>query len=171
MNCKHGRLPFLYLAMPIRGDPRKLNFWYPLIDQVRNRLSEWKSNNLSMGGHLILLKFAMSALPVYFISFFMAPSGFISSLKSIFNAFFWEGSEDFRKISWIKWDTICLRKEQGGLGVKRLREFNLALLRKWCWRMLEEKGSLWNEVLCACYGEVRGGCVFEGEGGLFGGRL
>jgi len=50
MNCKHGSLPFLYSGMPIGDDPRKLNFWYPPMDQVRNRLSgQKKSNNLSMG--------------------------------------------------------------------------------------------------------------------------
>jgi hypothetical protein len=31
MNCKHGRLPFLYLGLPIGGDPRKLQFLFPLI--------------------------------------------------------------------------------------------------------------------------------------------
>jgi len=26
LNCKLGRVPFLYLGLPIGGDPRKLNF-------------------------------------------------------------------------------------------------------------------------------------------------
>jgi hypothetical protein len=41
-----------------------------------------------------------------------------------------EGSENFGKISWIKWDIICLNKEKGGLVVRRMREFNLDFLRK-----------------------------------------
>jgi len=49
-----------------------------------------------------------------------------------------------------------LRKEEGGLGVRRLREFNLALLGKWWWRILQEQGNLWYQVLCARYGEERG---------------
>jgi len=43
--------------------------------------------------------------------------------------------EDIRKISWIKWDTVCLNKEKGGLEVGRLREFNTALLGKWWWML------------------------------------
>jgi len=27
INCKLGKLPFLYLGLPIGGDPRKLKFW------------------------------------------------------------------------------------------------------------------------------------------------
>jgi len=36
MRCKHGLLPFMYLGLPIGGDPRKLQFWYPLVDRIRN---------------------------------------------------------------------------------------------------------------------------------------
>ncbi|GAU22961.1 hypothetical protein TSUD_247050 [Trifolium subterraneum] len=42
-----------------------------------------------------------------------------------------------------------------------LREFNLALLGKWCWRMLVDRGGLWFRVLAARYGVERG-CVREG---------
>ncbi|GAU44567.1 hypothetical protein TSUD_367230 [Trifolium subterraneum] len=75
MGCKHGRLPFMYLGLPIGGDERKLQFWYPLVDRIRKRLSGWKCKNLSFGGHLILLKSVLSSIPVYFLSFFKAPSG------------------------------------------------------------------------------------------------
>ncbi|PNX90844.1 cysteine-rich receptor-like protein kinase, partial [Trifolium pratense] len=61
-----------------------------------------------------------------------------------------------RKIAWVNWKTICLRKEYGGLGVRRLREFNLALLGKWCWRMLVDREGMWFRVLAARYG-VEGG--------------
>jgi len=44
----------------------------------------------------------------------------------------------------------------GGLGVRRLGEFNLSLLGKWCLRLLEVKDELWYRVLKARYGEVGG---------------
>jgi len=52
-------------------------------------------------------------------------------------------------------------KEVGGLGVRRIREFNIALLGKWCWRLLVEKERLWYRVLSARYGEV-GGRLLDG---------
>jgi len=42
------------------------------------------------------------------------------------------------------------------LGVRRIREFNLALLRKWCWMMHVGKDSLWFKVLAARYCLERG---------------
>ncbi|GAU11399.1 hypothetical protein TSUD_343900 [Trifolium subterraneum] len=84
-----------------------------------------------------------------------------------------------------------LPQECGGLGVRKLREFNLALLGKWCWRMLVDREGLWFRVLAARYGIERGRlCVGglrgsswwrdvarirdgggEGEGGWFGGHI
>ena len=62
----------------------------------------------------------------------MAPSCIISSIKSLLNNFFWGGTEEHRIISWIGLKSVCLRKEYGGLEVRKLREFNISLLGKWC---------------------------------------
>ena len=78
----------------------------------------------------MLLKSVLSSLPVYALSFFKAPTGIVSSIESILIFFF--GSDDHRKIHWVDWNTVCGSKEVGGLGVRRIREFNLALLGRWC---------------------------------------
>lgn len=57
-----------------------------------------------------------------------------------------------KKIVWVKWEVVCLPKELGGLGVKNLEWFNLALLGKWGWRLLTERDSLWSCILRSKYG-------------------
>ena len=49
---------------------------------------------------------------------------------------------DHGKIIWVDWHSICRSQEVGGLGVRRIKEFNFALLGKWCWRLLVDKDSL-----------------------------
>jgi len=99
LNCKVGKISFLYLGLSIGGDPRRLVFWEPVINTIKSRLAGWQSRFLSYGGRLILLKSVLSSLPVYALSFFKAPSGIISTIESIFNKKIWGGSEDNRKIS------------------------------------------------------------------------
>ncbi|GAU44274.1 hypothetical protein TSUD_135150 [Trifolium subterraneum] len=94
--CRVGKIPFLYLGLPIGGDSRRLGLWKPVLARLKNRLSGY------------------------------------------------------------------LRKEYGGLRVRQLREFNLALLGKWCWRMLVDREGLWFRALAARYGVERGRV---GEGG------
>jgi hypothetical protein len=91
LNCKVGKIPFLYLGLSIGGDPRRLAFWDPVVNTIKSRLSRWQSRFLSFGGRLVLLKSVLTSLPVYALSFFKAPSGIISSINSIFSKFFGEG--------------------------------------------------------------------------------
>ena len=72
-----GSFPFVYLDLPMGGDPRCLSFWEPLINRINYRLSGWKSKHLSFGGRLVLLKSVLSSLPVY-----------VLSIESILNCFF-----------------------------------------------------------------------------------
>jgi len=47
--------------------------------------------------------------------------------------------------------------------VRRLREFNIGLLGKWCWRLLVDRGSFWYRVLVARYGEEDGRLAVGGR--------
>lgn len=78
------------------------------------------------------------------------------------NAIHSKESEESRKIPWVNWDLVCKPREEGGLGVKILHIFNLALLGKWRWRVLFEGRGLWFKGLKVRYGA---GSVFREAGG------
>jgi hypothetical protein len=104
---------------------------------------------------VVIIKSVLSATPVYFLSFFKAPAGIISKLECIFKKFLWGGSEE-RKLNWVKWEKVCRPLEEGGLGIKNLRAFNLALLSKWEWKIRDERAGLWYRALGNRY-EIRDG--------------
>jgi hypothetical protein len=58
-----------------------------------------------------------------------------------------------------------LDKEVSGLGVRRIREFNLSLVGKWCWSQGADRLGLWFRLLASRYSLVRGGCKL-GSGGV-----
>ncbi|GJU23247.1 reverse transcriptase domain, reverse transcriptase zinc-binding domain protein [Tanacetum coccineum] len=43
----------------------------------------------------------------------------------------------------VAWEVVCLPKEEGGLGIKRLADFNKALMTSHIWKLLSKKDSLW----------------------------
>ncbi|XP_057739674.1 uncharacterized mitochondrial protein AtMg00310-like [Arachis stenosperma] len=65
--------------------------------------------------------------------------------------FWWGQRVNERKLQWIKWDTVCRNKDQGGLGFKDLKAFNLAMLEKKSWRILKKFDSLLYRVYKAKY--------------------
>jgi hypothetical protein len=38
LNCKVGKVPFVYLGLSIGGDPRRIAFWGPVLKTIKTRL-------------------------------------------------------------------------------------------------------------------------------------
>ena len=143
LNCKHMKIPFMYLGMPIGGNPRKSQFWQPVINKVRNRLSSWKGKLISVAGRVCFIKSVISALPLYYMSFFKMPKSVEKELIKIQRNFLWGWGSEARKIAWVSWENICKPKEMGGLGIRDIGNFNIALLAKWKWKIMEYGNRSW----------------------------
>lgn len=50
-------------------------------------------------------------------------------------------------MNWINWDKMCMPKDEGGLGFKKLDLFNQAMLVKQGWRFLHNLTALVTRVL------------------------
>ncbi|GLT47960.1 hypothetical protein SLA2020_216110 [Shorea laevis] len=88
------------------------------------------------------------------MTIYMLPKGVIKLLDKIRRDFLWGGGEERNKIRWVKWDTVCKSKKEGGLGVRDLRTFNLALMGKWWGRLATSKECVLWRVLEAKYGNI-----------------
>ncbi|KAJ0432124.1 putative reverse transcriptase zinc-binding domain-containing protein [Helianthus annuus] len=81
------------------------------------------------------------------MSLFLAPMSIINKIDRIRRDFVWGISDSKKKFRWVKWDSMMRSKKSGGLGVGRLRDFNLAMLTKWWWRFNMNPNQLWASVV------------------------
>ena len=52
----------------------------------------------------------------------------------------------------VKWEVVCLPREEGGLGIKDIPKFNEALLGKWIWALATDQQQLWVRIINSKYG-------------------
>ena len=69
-------------------------------------------------------------MPNYVMGAFLLPKGLYDEIETLLKGFWWDSEKDHSSIHWQYWDHLCAPKNQGGMGFKKLRGFNLALLGK-----------------------------------------
>ena len=70
LNCALLQFPFCYLGIPIDVNPKTRVVWDLVIRKFEDRLNRWNKRNISMAGRLTLIKAVLTALPLFYLSFF-----------------------------------------------------------------------------------------------------
>ena len=78
-----------------------------------------------------MIKSVLSSLPIYYMSIFKIPEKVASEMDKIQARFLWGGCDEKRKMHLVIWDKATVSKEEGGLGIKKIRVMNECLLIKW----------------------------------------
>ena len=157
LGCKTGSFPISYLGIPLGAKHKAVGVWDSIEERFRKRLASWKIQYISKGGRATLIRSILSSLPIYYLSLFRMPQKVCARLEKIQKQFLWGGSDHDRKISLVRWATVCTDKSKGGIGIKSFSKMNKALLGKWSWRFANERNSLWRKVICSKFGESFGG--------------
>ncbi|KAK1288881.1 hypothetical protein QJS10_CPB19g00364 [Acorus calamus] len=143
IGIPQGQLPVTYLGLPLFTGALTSGLCLPLIDKLRRRLQRWHGHLLSFAGRLELAKTVLSSLQLYWTSAFALPSSTIKAMEKVIRAFLWRGPTLKRSLHHVNWATVCLPKEEGGLGLKRIRDWSMAALGARFWEMAAGQSSLW----------------------------
>ncbi|XP_062021276.1 uncharacterized protein LOC133737799 [Rosa rugosa] len=135
-----------YLGMPLIHSRVNKYTYISILDKVQSRLSGWKSKVLSMAGRLTLIHSVTATIPSYAMQTAKLPTSICDSLDKLNRNFLWGDIEDKRRVHLINWDTVCLPKSLGGLGIKKSSEMNQAMLAKAGWRLFQNNSGLWATV-------------------------
>ena len=157
LGCKVRSLPTSYLGLPLGAKHKALGVWDLIEERYRKRLANWKMQYISKGGRATLIRSTLSSLPIYYLSLFRMPQKVCARLERIQRQFLWGGTANVKKISLVKWATVCTDKRKGGIGIKSYSNMNKALLSKWSWRFANDRKALWRRVISCKFGESSGG--------------
>ncbi|CAI0429274.1 unnamed protein product [Linum tenue] len=136
-----------YLGVPVlHGRITKQTYKY-IMDKIDQRLAGWKADNLSLAGRVTLAMSVLNALPSYAMQTAMLPASVCDYLDRKIRAFIWGSQQGRRRIHLINWETVCLPKSQGGLGLRSARELNTTYFLKLAWTILKHPEELWVRVL------------------------
>ncbi|XP_071695868.1 uncharacterized protein [Rutidosis leptorrhynchoides] len=102
VGCQVGVFSFTYLGLPIGSKMLKLNYWSPVIEKIKGRLSDWRMRTLSFGGRVVLIKSVLNSLPLYYFSLFQKSgtsiedmnvnfkNSFVKAIADGSNTLFWD---------------------------------------------------------------------------------
>uniref|UniRef100_A0A5B7C6K9 Reverse transcriptase zinc-binding domain-containing protein n=1 Tax=Davidia involucrata TaxID=16924 RepID=A0A5B7C6K9_DAVIN len=140
-----------YLGLPSTIGRSKMQPFNIIRERVWRKLQGWKERLLSKAGREVLIKAVAQAIPTYMMSCFKLPVTICDAINKMICNFWWGQKGSERKLHWIRWEKLCKNKRESGAGLRDMEAFNLALLAKQAWRLLQVPNSLFLKVYKAKY--------------------
>jgi hypothetical protein len=97
---------------------------------------------LLQAGKEVLLKSVVQAIPTYTMSVFQLSKTLCRDINSMMSKFWWGHKDNDKKMAWMSWAKMGQAKESEGLGYRDFECFNLAILAKQGWRLIQNPDSL-----------------------------
>ncbi|EEC66671.1 hypothetical protein OsI_32959 [Oryza sativa Indica Group] len=140
-----------YLGLPVFIGRSKAKTFEYLKEKIWRCIQGWKEKFLSKAGKEILIKAVAQAIPTYAMSCFYLTKSLCDELTSMILRFWWAQHDNDKKIHWLGKDKIMKPKSQGGLAFRDLHSFNIAMLARQGWRLIQNPDSLCSRLLKAKY--------------------
>lgn len=122
-----------YLGVPFCKTIPKATTFSNLIDRVNRKLAAWKLRSLSFDGRGMLIKSAAQTIPAYTMQTYLISKSICSEID-----------KEKERGTYLKaWSEVCLPKEAGGLGLRRMGDINIAFITKLICLLNTQPNILW----------------------------
>ena len=138
-----GQLPVIYLGLPLVTKRFTSADSLPLIEHLKKRIATWTTRFLSFAGRLNLISSVLQSLCNFWLAAFRLPCECIREIDKLCSAFLWSGPDLNPHKAKIAWVEVCKPKQEGGLGLRSLKEANDVCILKLIWRIVSNGNSMW----------------------------
>ncbi|XP_056692196.1 uncharacterized protein [Spinacia oleracea] len=135
-----------YLGIDIRPNKLKISNYLQLLDKSTNKVKGWQAKLLNMAGRCTLVKSVLNSFPVYVMQTNILPISIVNKIEKCSRKFLWNKTERNRYMTRISWENVTNSIDNGGLGIRRLKEWNLSFMAKLGWSILTRPDKLWVQV-------------------------
>ena len=136
-------LPVKYLGMPLTSKRYTVADYEYLVDKMTSRIRCWIAKNLSYTARLQLVNSVLMSISNYWSQTVIFPKRVIDQINAACRLYLWHGEVDNRAPGNVNWEKVCRPKKEGGLGIRHLQVWNLAVVGKIAWHISTMQDSLW----------------------------
>lgn len=151
LGVQENDSPVKYLGMPMSFGRNRHSIFGFLVERVEQKFQTWSAQSISKAHKVTLLKTAAQSIPNFWISLLLIPGEICEKIEKRMNAYWWGGGGESRGIRWMSWERLCEVKELGGFGFQSPSEFNVAMLAKQAWRLVNNANPLVTAIMKAKY--------------------
>ncbi|XP_063948027.1 uncharacterized protein LOC135152123 [Daucus carota subsp. sativus] len=139
-----GSLPISYLGLPLITSRLNESICAPLIQRLSRKVESWTVRHLRYSGRLQLIKTVLQGIQSYWSLYLFLPVGVLKRIQSILARFLWAGDLHSSCHYKVAWADCCFIREEGGLGLRDLFDWNKAAILFQVWRLAHPNpSSIW----------------------------
>lgn len=90
-----------------------------------------------------MLRSVIGSIVNFWINTYRLPNGCVKELEKLCSGFLWSGPDLKTTKAKLAWGEVCKPKEEGGLGIRSIKEANQVSCVKLIWRIVSFQPTLW----------------------------
>lgn len=143
LEIKLGSFPTRYLGLPLNSKRLSYSVMQPFVERITKKLHSYTAKFMSFAGKIRLVSSVIYGMVNFWSQVYMLPKEFYKTVDSLCSAFLWKNSSQSARGARVAWHDVCKPCCEGGLGIRKLEDFEVVFKLKQVWNLFANSGSLW----------------------------